>query len=295
MQVNVNDYLDIYCPHYNASVPEHRLEQYVLYMVNADGYRTCNTSQGFKRWECNRPHAPHSPIKFSEKFQRYSAFSLGYEFRAGQEYYYICTWGAGEGPPRSPPSPRWVPSGPKPACVPHPPAPSWAGSPAPPKLGGCFPPESEHLGLWEGLKEQRGGRGGYVVRGTDGDVGKDGMKVGGVDGDASAGGGWCGMQDRALGLAAPGLRRWCRVGTLGPMVQGAGAGFGALPHSPSPELPLGQDQSSLCPDPPSLGVPGIWCHRHGAPLSTLLPCSHADTQPPPGLPQDEGVRVLRLQ
>nr|XP_005497624.1 ephrin-A3-like [Zonotrichia albicollis] len=90
VQVNVNDYLDIYCPHYNASVPEHRLEQYVLYMVNAEGYRTCNTSQGFKRWECNRPHAPHSPIKFSEKFQRYSAFSLGYEFRAGQEYYYIC-------------------------------------------------------------------------------------------------------------------------------------------------------------------------------------------------------------
>ncbi|NXL40107.1 EFNA3 protein, partial [Glaucidium brasilianum] len=79
VQVNVNDYLDIYCPHYNASVPEHRLEQYVLYMVNAEGYRTCNTSQGFKRWECNRPHAPHSPIKFSEKFQRYSAFSLGYD------------------------------------------------------------------------------------------------------------------------------------------------------------------------------------------------------------------------
>ncbi|NXK28254.1 EFNA3 protein, partial [Arenaria interpres] len=108
VQVNVNDYLDIYCPHYNASVPEHRLEQYVLYMVNAEGYRTCNTSQGFKRWECNRPHAPHSPIKFSEKFQRYSAFSLGYEFRAGQEYYYICTWGAGQDPfPATPSHPSW--------------------------------------------------------------------------------------------------------------------------------------------------------------------------------------------
>ena len=65
-------------------------EQYVLYMVSRDGYRTCNASQGSKRWECNRPHAPHSPIKFSEKFQRYSAFSLGYEFHAGHEYYYIC-------------------------------------------------------------------------------------------------------------------------------------------------------------------------------------------------------------
>ncbi|KAK2503126.1 hypothetical protein MC885_014970 [Smutsia gigantea] len=97
VQVNVNDYLDIYCPHYNSSGvgpgagpgPGGGAEQYVLYMVSRAGYRTCNASQGFKRWECNRPHAPHSPIKFSEKFQRYSAFSLGYEFHAGHEYYYI--------------------------------------------------------------------------------------------------------------------------------------------------------------------------------------------------------------
>ncbi|KAK5922271.1 hypothetical protein CgunFtcFv8_019548 [Champsocephalus gunnari] len=92
MQVNVNDYLDIYCPHYNDS---HRMvgtgEQYILYMVSYRGYRNCDPQLGFKRWECNRPHAPHAPIKFSEKFQRYSAFSLGYEFHVGQEYYYIST------------------------------------------------------------------------------------------------------------------------------------------------------------------------------------------------------------
>ncbi|MEQ2164574.1 hypothetical protein GOODEAATRI_007996 [Goodea atripinnis] len=93
MQVNVNDYLDIYCPHYNDT---QRMvgtgEQYVLYMVSYRGYRNCDPQLGFKRWECNRPHAPHAPIKFSEKFQRYSAFSLGYEFHVGQEYYYICEW-----------------------------------------------------------------------------------------------------------------------------------------------------------------------------------------------------------
>ncbi|KAL0962551.1 hypothetical protein UPYG_G00341610 [Umbra pygmaea] len=60
-------------------------------MVNYNGYRTCDPQLGFKRWECNRPHAPHAPIKFSEKFQRYSAFSLGYEFNVGHEYYYIST------------------------------------------------------------------------------------------------------------------------------------------------------------------------------------------------------------
>ncbi|XP_035037918.1 ephrin-A3 isoform X2 [Hippoglossus stenolepis] len=93
VQVSVNDYLDIYCPHYNTSqrgtLERVIAEQYILYMVSYRGYRTCDPQLGFKRWECNRPHAPHAPIKFSEKFQRYSAFSLGYEFTVGQEYYYI--------------------------------------------------------------------------------------------------------------------------------------------------------------------------------------------------------------
>ncbi|MBN3299931.1 EFNA3 protein, partial [Amia calva] len=97
VQVNVNDYLDIYCPHYNSSAGGSSGglrggEQYVLYMVSSEGYRSCDPSLGFKRWECNRPHAPHAPIKFSEKFQRYSAFSLGYEFHIGHEYYYICEY-----------------------------------------------------------------------------------------------------------------------------------------------------------------------------------------------------------
>lgn len=97
VQVSVNDYLDIYCPHYNTSqrgtLERTVAEQYILYMVSYHGYRTCDPQLGFKRWECNRPHAPHAPIKFSEKFQRYSAFSLGYEFNVGQEYYYICESG----------------------------------------------------------------------------------------------------------------------------------------------------------------------------------------------------------
>ncbi|XP_063041877.1 ephrin-A3 isoform X2 [Engraulis encrasicolus] len=95
VQVSVNDYLDIYCPHYNQSqrgaLERGTVEQYVLYMVSYRGYRSCDPQMGFKRWECNRPHAPHAPIKFSEKFQRYSAFSLGYEFNVGHEYYYIST------------------------------------------------------------------------------------------------------------------------------------------------------------------------------------------------------------
>ncbi|XP_048849301.1 ephrin-A3-like isoform X2 [Brienomyrus brachyistius] len=93
VQVSVNDYLDIYCPLYNGSQQGTTTgEQYVLYMVSSHGYHTCDPKRGFKRWECNKPHAPHAPnvpIKFSEKFQRYSAFSLGYEFNVGHDYYYI--------------------------------------------------------------------------------------------------------------------------------------------------------------------------------------------------------------
>ncbi|ELK11547.1 Ephrin-A5 [Pteropus alecto] len=60
-------------------------------MVNFDGYSACDhTSKGFKRWECNRPHSPNGPLKFSEKFQLFTPFSLGFEFRPGREYFYIC-------------------------------------------------------------------------------------------------------------------------------------------------------------------------------------------------------------
>ncbi len=83
----------MYCPHYEDSIPEERAERYVLYMVNYDGYSTCDhTAKGFKRWECNRPYSPNGPLKFSEKFQLFTPFSLGFEFRPGREYYYICEY-----------------------------------------------------------------------------------------------------------------------------------------------------------------------------------------------------------
>lgn len=91
IDVCINDYLDVYCPHYSAPVADDRAERYVLYMVNYDGYSSCDhTSKGFKRWECNRPVSPNGPLKFSEKFQLFTPFSLGFEFRPGREYYYIC-------------------------------------------------------------------------------------------------------------------------------------------------------------------------------------------------------------
>ncbi|XP_027625356.1 ephrin-A2, partial [Tupaia chinensis] len=91
VEVSINDYLDIYCPHYGAPLPPaERMERYVLYMVSGEGHASCDHRQrGFKRWECNRPAAPGGPLRFSEKFQLFTPFSLGFEFRPGHEYYYI--------------------------------------------------------------------------------------------------------------------------------------------------------------------------------------------------------------
>ncbi|XP_042629700.1 ephrin-A2-like isoform X2 [Cyprinus carpio] len=88
--VSINDYLDVYCPYYESPQPHSRMERYILFMVNHDGYLSCeHRMRGFKRWECNRPQSPDGPLRFSEKFQLFTPFSLGFEFRPGHEYYYI--------------------------------------------------------------------------------------------------------------------------------------------------------------------------------------------------------------
>ncbi|KAM8921719.1 ephrin-A4-like [Pelodytes ibericus] len=90
VRVDMNDYLDIYCPHYDPRVPVEHTESFVLYMVDREGYEGCYETPGaFRRWECNRPHAAYAPIKFSEKIQKFTPFSLGFEFRPGEDYYYI--------------------------------------------------------------------------------------------------------------------------------------------------------------------------------------------------------------
>lgn len=94
VDVRINDYLDIICPHYGlGEVSSHAAERYVLYMVEKEDYEVCKPhSFDQLRWECSRPFAPHAPEKFSEKFQRFTPFTLGKEFRQGESYYYICEY-----------------------------------------------------------------------------------------------------------------------------------------------------------------------------------------------------------
>uniref|UniRef100_A0A8B9YYW2 Ephrin-A1 n=1 Tax=Buteo japonicus TaxID=224669 RepID=A0A8B9YYW2_9AVES len=91
VEVRLNDYLDIICPHYEeGTVDPHVMERYTLYLVEPEEYRACKPrSKEQIRWECNKPSALHGPEKFSEKFQRFTPFTLGKEFKEGHSYYYI--------------------------------------------------------------------------------------------------------------------------------------------------------------------------------------------------------------
>ncbi|KAG8520032.1 Ephrin-A4, partial [Galemys pyrenaicus] len=91
VELGLNDYLDIFCPHYEEPGPPKGPETFTLYMVDQRGYETCQ-AQGpgaFKRWKCSFPFAPLGPVRFSEKIQRFTPFSLGFEFLPGETYYYI--------------------------------------------------------------------------------------------------------------------------------------------------------------------------------------------------------------
>ncbi|XP_054869883.1 ephrin-A4 isoform X2 [Amphiprion ocellaris] len=98
IQLNLNDYLDIYCPHYpnkEAGQPE----TLALYLVAEESFQGCvETRRAIKRWECNTPYAPFGPVRFSEKIQRFTPFSLGFEFLPGKHYYYS-SLPTDEGPP----------------------------------------------------------------------------------------------------------------------------------------------------------------------------------------------------
>ncbi|XP_040899399.1 ephrin-A4 isoform X1 [Toxotes jaculatrix] len=91
IQVNLNDYLDIYCPHFpNKETLGHgQPETLALYLVGEASFQGCVETRGaIKRWECNSPYAAYGPVRFSEKIQRFTPFSLGFEFLPGHHYYY---------------------------------------------------------------------------------------------------------------------------------------------------------------------------------------------------------------
>ncbi|KAM8794317.1 ephrin-A1 [Eudromia elegans] len=87
--VRLNDHLDIICPHSEGRGGAGG-ERYALYLVGREEFGACAPRSAAQlRWQCDRPHAPHGPERFSEKFQRFTPLPLGKEFEEGQSYYYI--------------------------------------------------------------------------------------------------------------------------------------------------------------------------------------------------------------
>ncbi|KAG9472003.1 hypothetical protein GDO78_021778 [Eleutherodactylus coqui] len=91
IQVQLNDYLDIVCPHYEDDrVAGTAVEKYTLFLVDHEEYVTCKpVSKNQVCWECSNPFNLNGPEKFREKFQKFTAFSRGKEFKEGHSYYYI--------------------------------------------------------------------------------------------------------------------------------------------------------------------------------------------------------------
>ncbi|XP_077112164.1 ephrin-A1 [Ranitomeya variabilis] len=91
VQVQLFDYLDIVCPHYEDDRGAGTaVERYTLFLVEHEEYVTCKpVSKNQVRWECNNPFNLNGPEKFRVKFQKFTAFSLGKEFKEGHSYYYI--------------------------------------------------------------------------------------------------------------------------------------------------------------------------------------------------------------
>ncbi|XP_019734130.1 ephrin-A4 isoform X2 [Hippocampus comes] len=101
IQVNLNDYLDFYCPYYPSKqmLGPRQPETLALYLTEEAAFQGCvETTAAIKRWECNTPFAPFGSVRFSEKIQRFTPFSLGFEFLPGRHYYYS-SLRADEGPP----------------------------------------------------------------------------------------------------------------------------------------------------------------------------------------------------
>lgn len=173
---------------------------------------------------------------------------------------YVGRWSGTPTQPQAPDGPPQVP--PQMGSSASPGRTPLAGSPAPPKLGSCFPPKSGHLELWEGLKEQGGGR----VIGCREHIGMwemTGRRFGGVDGvpvhDGVLGDDDVGcrmlMQDQGSGAAAAGLQCWCQILVPDWDAEADGSGLGCWYRALVQNLEC--CCIPLCPDPPSLGIRGV--------------------------------------
>ncbi|XP_040267892.1 ephrin-A1 isoform X2 [Bufo bufo] len=92
VQVQLKDHLEIMCPHYEDDRVSDTtvVERYTLFQVEHSEYVACKpTSDNQIRWQCNNPYRVSGPEIYRVRIQKFTASSLGNEFKEGHTYYYI--------------------------------------------------------------------------------------------------------------------------------------------------------------------------------------------------------------
>nr|CAB3241347.1 EphrinA-b ephrin precursor [Phallusia mammillata] len=87
INVKMNEYMDIFCPQYDADAPEAQVLKFVIYNVSYQSFQACTkTNEAKKIFNCS---SPITSRKLTTKFQRRSPNPLGFVFKPDSDYYYI--------------------------------------------------------------------------------------------------------------------------------------------------------------------------------------------------------------
>lgn len=86
--VRIGDKMDLICPRYDDGMDHNEHFYHRIYEVSEEAFRNCDTSQGKRLIDCNRPQQEK---KYTVLFQDTNPSPYGLEFTPGQTYYYIST------------------------------------------------------------------------------------------------------------------------------------------------------------------------------------------------------------
>ncbi|KAG5842851.1 hypothetical protein ANANG_G00182130 [Anguilla anguilla] len=87
IDVDPGDYLDIFCPT-TPGAPPRRPRRRWCCTWREGGLSGLRRDAGATALGVQPARAPLGPVRFTEKIQRFTPFSTGFEFRSGYHYYY---------------------------------------------------------------------------------------------------------------------------------------------------------------------------------------------------------------
>jgi hypothetical protein len=88
ISVKIGDKMDLICPRFDDGKDHNNHMYHRIYEVSAEAFQNCDTSQGKRLIDCNKPEQEK---KYTVLFQDTNPSPYGLEFLPGQTYYYIST------------------------------------------------------------------------------------------------------------------------------------------------------------------------------------------------------------